>query len=638
MHQEQEKAEAENDGTFQSQPGDPGGESGLENERTMNEVQEIQDAASEVEKGVEEGGETEGEVLGKEEGEEETRDEGGEIIIHVSDLHPSISEEEERKSCQSPREEVITETTTSSPNPDPPPHPSQRGQQRSRGSHLTKRDKKIIEKIRSYYEAAAEAEEDEAEEKEEEDEDHDDERGEGLTQTRRNSFSQIPSGLVKESVSRFDMSGHQGEPESGRCKCETTEAIDREADPEIPSVTPLSADLESDVQAEKQISSLDFDAESQASTEIQDKETPNQLNLQSSPNRPVEEEAEILGEDGKVCKGPSEEALEEQKTSVMATGEPGGHSQRGEEPTITEQHKCTDKPITTSAGNPVVMNGHEPNPAGLAEPNESHIEPPTPLPATEQCQKTEAKAQSTKHRDLERTSWNLEGLPSQIKVGRWSRQSRIVTANRVLFEGMRSDVAGIGLFEAGPVVDSMLMENSERILSKVQTMARMYSAKASTMKVPLHQKRASNVWNLSWDSGRPSGYSTQTQTESQSIQSQTQIQNPTKYRQQTQHQKEVSQSETHSETKVQSQTVTQTGQQSQIQNKTQLWSQTHYQSQNQTKTYSQYQTQTTSREDWMIQERTIKRAESLTNGTSSKYNDLISCRVDHKITGYHCNP
>ncbi|KAK9520403.1 hypothetical protein VZT92_020293 [Zoarces viviparus] len=610
MHQEQEKAEAENDGTFQSQPGDPGGESGLENERSMNEVQEIQDAASEVEKGVEEGGETEDEVLGKEEGEEETRDEGGEIIIDASDLHPSISEEEERKSCQSPREEVITETTSSSPNPDPPLHPSQRGQQRSRGSHLTKRDKKIIEKIRSYYEAAAEAEEDESEEKEEEDKDHDDERGEGVTQRRRNSFSQIPSGLVKESVSLFDVSGHQGEPESGRCKCEATEAIDKEADPQISSITPLSADLKSDVQAEKPISSLDFDAESQTSTEIQDKETSNQLNLQSSPNRPVEEEVEILGEDGKVCKGPSEKALEEQQTSVMATGEPGGHSQPGEEPTITEQHKCTDEPIKTSAGNPLVMNGHghEPKPAGLVEPNEIHIEPPTPLPATEQCQKTEAKAQSTKHSDLERTSWNLEGLPSQIKVGRWSRQSRIVTANRVLFEGMRSDVAGIGLFEAGPVVDSMLMENSERILSKVQTMARMYSAKASTMKVPLHQKRASNVWNQSWGSGRPSGYSTQTQTESQSIQSQTQIQNSTKYRQQTQHQKEVSQSETHSETKVQSQTVTQTGQQSQIQNKSQLWSQTHYQSQNQTKTYSQYQTQTMSQE-----ERTIKRAESLTN-------------------------
>ncbi|XP_074497072.1 uncharacterized protein LOC141771067 [Sebastes fasciatus] len=181
---------------------------------------------------------------------------------------------------------------------------------------------------------------------------------------------------------------------------------------------------------------------------------------------------------------------------------------------------------------------------------------------------------------------------------------------------MGSDVAGIGLFEASPVVDPMLMENSERILSKVQTLARMYSAKASTMKVPLHQKRASAVWN---QSGRLSGLSTQTENQTQ-VQSQTQMQTPTKYRQQTQYQTEVHQSDansetkcrtqTHSEAKVQSQIVTQTRQQSQLQTK----SQTHYQSQNQNKTYSQYQTQTMSREDQTIQEeRMIKTAESLTN-------------------------
>ncbi|KAK7881938.1 hypothetical protein WMY93_028112 [Mugilogobius chulae] len=36
------------------------------------------------------------------------------------------------------------------------------------------------------------------------------------------------------------------------------------------------------------------------------------------------------------------------------------------------------------------------------------------------------------------------------KVGRWSRHSRIVSANRALFEGMASDVERIGIFEAGP--------------------------------------------------------------------------------------------------------------------------------------------------------------------------------------------
>ncbi|XP_054455178.1 serine/arginine repetitive matrix protein 2 [Anoplopoma fimbria] len=616
MHQEQEQAEMESDSTFQSQTGDPGGESSLENEKITTEVQEIQDAESEVETGVEGEGETEGEVLGKEEEEEKTKDEGeGESSIHALDLHPSIPAEEERRSCPPPREEVITETTTSSTNPDPPHPPTQRIHPRSRGSHLTKRDKKIIEKIRSYYEAAAEAEEEEAEEVED-----DGERGEGVSPRRRNSFSQIPSGVVKESVSRFDISGHQGEPESGRCKCETTEAIDGEIDPERSSITQLSA--ENDGQAEKPTSSLDFDAEGQTCTKIQDEETPNQVDLQSTPNRPDGEEAEIQDNNGKVCKGPSEETIEEEPTSVDDARETGENSHPEEEPTITKQYQCTDEPIQTSAGNPAVMNGHEPIQAGLADPNRSHNEPPTPPPATEQLKETETKSQSpwtrTKHRDLERTIGNLESLPSQIKVGRWSRQSRIVSANRVLFEDMGSDVAGIGLFEAGPVVDPLLMENSERILSKVQTMARMYSAKAGTMKVPLHQKRASNVWNQSWASGRPSGYLTQTQTESQSTQSQTQIQNPTKYQLQTQNQKEVGQSETkygsqtHSGTKAQSQTLTQTRLQSQIQNKSQMWSQTHCQ--NQTKIYSQYQTKTTSREDQTIQEeRTIKGTESLTN-------------------------
>ncbi|KAJ0022551.1 hypothetical protein NQD34_010041 [Periophthalmus magnuspinnatus] len=66
------------------------------------------------------------------------------------------------------------------------------------------------------------------------------------------------------------------------------------------------------------------------------------------------------------------------------------------------------------------------------------------------------------------------------RVGRWSRHSRIVSANRALFEGMASDVERIGLFEASPVVlDLVLLENSERILNKVQTLARMYSAKAN---------------------------------------------------------------------------------------------------------------------------------------------------------------
>ncbi|XP_078103280.1 uncharacterized protein LOC144515955 isoform X1 [Sander vitreus] len=617
MQQEQERAELEKDSKLQGQTGASGEENDLE-----NEVQELPDATSEVEKGVEEAGGSQEEVLEKEKEEEKTGDEGeGESIIPgaTSDLHPSISEEEEREnssSCLSQREEVNPETTTSSPNPELPHHPIPRCQPPTRGSHLTKRDKKIIEKIRSYYEAAAEAEENEAEEE--------GEQGEGVASRRRNSFSQIPSGLVKESVSRFDVNGPQGQS-----NYETTEAFDQETDQEtepysptgpISSPTLPSADAENDGRADEPISSLDFDVEdptSPTSSVIQDKETPNKvgLNLESNPNMPVGQEADIQDMNGKVCKEVLEEK-QEVETRVVASEENGGNAPQGQGPSVTKQSKCGDEIIKTSAGNQAVMNRHQPNPA---EPNGSHKEPPTPLPPTEQCIKTETKTDSTwtrtKHRDLARTSGNLEGLPSQIKVGRWSRHSRIVTANRVLFEGMGSDVAGIGLFEATPVVDPMLMENSDRILSKVQTLARMYSAKASTMKVPLHQKRASAAWNQTWDYSRLSGHSSQTQTESQAqVHSLTQLHKPIKYQQQKQYHMEVSQShthskskygtKTHSETKVQSQTITQTRQQSQIQTKTQ----------NQTKIYSQYQTQTMSREDQTTQEkRIIKRAESLKN-------------------------
>ncbi|XP_055022708.1 proteoglycan 4-like [Boleophthalmus pectinirostris] len=62
-----------------------------------------------------------------------------------------------------------------------------------------------------------------------------------------------------------------------------------------------------------------------------------------------------------------------------------------------------------------------------------------------------------------------KGAAKAGKAGPWSRHSRIVSANRALFEGMASDVERMGLFEASPVVDPVLLENSERILNKVQT-------------------------------------------------------------------------------------------------------------------------------------------------------------------------
>ncbi|XP_041851116.1 pleckstrin homology domain-containing family G member 3 isoform X2 [Melanotaenia boesemani] len=446
-----------------------------ENE-TTDEVQEVLDATSSVE--------TQGETQAGMDETEEGKEGGDEDDLTISPspitkLHPSISAEED---IEISKKEIKREVPTSSQHPDLHHHPIQRGPSSTRGPHLTKRDKKIIEKIRSYYEAAAEAEEDEAEEGEDLGE-------EGFTR-RRNSFSQIPSGLVKESVSRFSVERHQGDPESRQGKHEGPSS----------SSSSLPADADSDGEADKPVSSTDVDAESPIPDVMQDKESPAEADqiLRSDLNSLVEEDTEDI------CKRSAEEE-EERKMSVVITGDQDGKSPDGEDPFESKQFKTKEevKPRSVSGGH---------------ETNQESSGPPL---SQEQCPKNkQTKAQSTwsraKIRDLD-TSGSLDGLPSQIKVGRWSRHSRTVTDNRALFEGMASDVTGIGFFEANPVVDPSLLENSERILSKVQTLAQMYSAKANSMKVPLHQKRAGSVRNQTWVSARVSGHSqSKTQTQGQS--------------------------------------------------------------------------------------------------------------------------
>ncbi|XP_071387927.1 serine-rich adhesin for platelets-like isoform X2 [Centroberyx affinis] len=690
VQQEQDGAKMEDDSPLQSQTGGSREEEeSLENERTTNGVQETLDETVQVEKGEEKDRETETEGMESREGkEEERRNEGDrESTISTpiplssplltSNLHPSIPAEKEREqdgSSDAPTVEGTAEAA-SPPRPELLHRPVQSPPPPKRGSHLTKSDKKIIEKIRSYYEAAAEAGDEEEQEE-----------GQGggeeevAASRRRNSFSQIPSGLVKESVSRFDVCGHQGEPESGRSECGIVETMNREVDREVTPSSPatptspslLSVDGQNDGQADKSISSMDGETEGQTSpvksttsTIMQGSENENQVgqNLQSNPSRPVGEEVEILDKSEEVCmeevKEREKEGCEEREEGKTATGAEVGtpplRTKQEEGKSIAKEDKHRDETAKTSTRNQPVVNGHGPTHTGPAEPKGSHKEPAIALPpTTNQCQKIETKTQSsctrTKSKDLANPSGNLEGLPSQIKVGRWSRHSRIVSANRALFEGTGPDVAGIGLFEAGPVVDPALMENSERILSKVQTLAQMYSAKASTMKVPLHQKRGCAGRTQTWASARldaptPNQIKSQTQ-----VQYQTQTQTQTKYWQQTPYENQASkmvtnkqaktvtetklyQSQTRAEAKHQSKTYTQTKyetqtqtrQQTQIQSKNQTRSQTQtqYQSQTQTKAYSQYQTHTTSQyqhqDDQRIQEeekkeeRMINRAESLTN-------------------------
>ncbi|KAM9317870.1 uncharacterized protein KZ484_022305 [Pholidichthys leucotaenia] len=571
LQQEQEKEEMDSATALQSPMG--------ENETVVNEVQEDPDKTSYIQNGV-----VEEVVMDNDKEQKKTSDdEAGNSIIPSSsslDLHSSIIAEGHSKNGHLLREEADTCIS----NPDVCHHPIQRQPPATRISHLTKRDKKIIEKIRSYYEAAAE-------EAEAEDED---ELKDGTGSRRRNSFSHIPSGLVKESVSKFNM----GETDSGPSRYEGTEALDRETLKETESCSstgtvsspPLrSRDAGGNGQADTPISSLDStdrveedSNKSAASTVVPEKDTPSQVvqSLMSHQNKPAEK-TEIPDRNGNICKRSLEEKTEE-KDNVVDTEDQNGTSPEGEGPSTTKEYQHRGEANQEGLINQAIVNGH----AGPEKTNGSQKEPSTPL-------KSEPKNHNSWSisKNPAKTIVSLESLPSQIKVGRWSRPSRIVTDNRALFEGMASDVAGIGLFEASPAVDPVLMENSDRILSKVQTLARMYSAKASTMKVPLHQKRASTIRNQSCVSARFSGFSTQTP-----VQSQAQM-----------WQRETSQSDIHTKIKCGTQTNSETQTTEQIN----LQSEICIKAQSYTGTCSQ--TQLLSIETKIIQEESLpKRTVSLT--------------------------
>ncbi|KAM4627696.1 uncharacterized protein ACJ7VT_002650 [Polymixia lowei] len=638
---EQDRAKMEEEGREE--------EEGTEMEESLNTVQETLDETSQAEDIEESDGETRGgETDSTEKKEEERREEGeGESTVTTptplsspllpSDPHPSILAEKES-------EEVVGSDQPGE-QPDPLRLPIQSPPPPKRGFHLTRSDKKIIEKIRSYYEAAAGA-------VEEEEEEEGDEEEVGPPR-RRNSFSQIPSGLVRESVSRFGVRGQQGEPVGRPDECGTVKTPERERDgvtdkdversaPSPPASLPVSLAGQKDGEVDRPITSMDGHSDGQASP------AQSTTNLQLNSITSDREESESSEQIGEVCT----EEMKERETSAVTEAEEEHsllHTRQEEGKPTTKEDKHGDETKTSIQPEPV-LNRNGTSPVELAALNGSHKEPTEVLPSVNQPKKTETRAQpgwtrtQTRDRDLTNPSGSLEGLPSQIKVGRWSRHSRIVSANRALFEGSGSDIAGIGFrFEAGPVVDPAVMENSERILSKVQTLARMYSAKASTMKVPLHQKRACVSQSTTWASARPGGvtqnqnqrqtqlqYHTQTQTQTKHwhrSQSQNQCQNKLEANRQTQA-KTVTETKSH-----QTQTQTETKYQPNSKYDTQPRTETKYHSQTathtryqtQTRVYNQYQTQTDPvpqnqhrdermmKEEERKEERLIKRAESLTN-------------------------
>lgn len=458
-------------------------------EMTSNEVQEIPDATRPLEQ------------THNEEAEEEEA-EGKSLLnpFSSSNLPPSVSAEE--------MSEISRDLTKDTESKHLYHHLIQRCHP-PRGSHLTKRDKKIIEKIRSYYEAAAEAEEEEREGQEE--------LRDEVPSRRRNSFSHIPTGLVKESVSRFSMGGQHEEPVSVHFKHDCEEAEQETESRSSAGPTSVSVKSNCDEGVDQTIPFLNSEPEEPIVCDgIQDKESPTQagLNPESSPNRLIEEETEIqdLTEEN-YGKSLEKRVLETEWENFVEVIKPKIEDLLEKEAsTLSEESKSTEEAKPSAVDQPV-SNGHA---LKQAEPLRSGTESSACLTQEQKSQISKSQSTWSKYqiRDQAGTKENLKGFTSQVKVGRWSRHSRIVTANRALFEGMASDVTGIGLFESNPVVDPVLMENSERILSKVQTLAQMYSAKASTMKVLLHQKQASTVWTQSWTSARLTGRPTWNQDRS----------------------------------------------------------------------------------------------------------------------------
>lgn len=398
-----------------------------------------------------------------EENDEEEKKKTDDEEEGVSEIHDpqssSISAEEQDENSERPA--LLAKATRSQD----PLHQSQRHQSTTGGPQISRWDKTIIEKIRSYYEAAAKAGEgDNVEEV----------LGEGTPLRRRNSFSEIPSGLVKESVSQFNVGEHQWEEQ-------TNTKSPRRGYP----LAPLSPE-----KANQPVTSLDLDAVCV---------TPDQ----KTPNREgsVKEEAEILDRHTRVCNKPPNDGLqdeEEEKHKSIQWGVP-----------TTNHHQC---PNETSPGNLDVLNVHEPNKAPAIEPCGSNKEQSRePVAHREIGKITGSRTDSFLNRNGDKQLANSYRSPSHKKTGRWSHHSRIASANRVLFKAMGSDVAGIGLFEASPVVDQVLIENSARILSRVQTLALMYSAKVGTMKVPLHQKQSDTAMKPLMSLNRPSAPQNQSQ-------------------------------------------------------------------------------------------------------------------------------
>lgn len=284
-------------------------------------------------------------------------------------------------------------------------------------SLLTKSNRQIIEKIRNYYEAA------------------------DITDSqipRRNSISHIPSGMVKESVSRFNVVSRQEdlcESVTGHSVVDDSELNHVSHLPEAGEEILIPADLPAD-----RTDLGDTRTESYACMEVCSKVSDTEIHTCS----------ELM----KIWKG-----KEKREFSVHTEMQ---NKQNIKRKGSTEE-ECRNSVSSKSDKDEVLTEGDD------SEHNRKEI--------TKLTSQTVQSESTVPYASLER-------LSSQIKVSECSKRTKEILSND-LYKGT-PDVMGMGLFEGG--VNPCLSENSEKILSKVQMLVRMYSDKAASIKMPLHKR------------------------------------------------------------------------------------------------------------------------------------------------------
>ncbi|XP_048837651.1 uncharacterized protein LOC125712064 isoform X2 [Brienomyrus brachyistius] len=308
------------------------------------------------------------------------------------------------------------QTTESSKNCLPRPLTTEKNE-----SSQTKSNRQIIEKIRNYYEAAE------------------------ITDSqipRRNSISHIPSGMVKESVSRLNVVSQQED------LCESVTGRSDVDDSEHDHVSPLPEEI---------LIPADLPADW---TDLADAHTESYACREVCSEVP-DTESHTCSELMKIWK-------EKEKRECSAHTEMQNR-QNIKRKSSTEE-ECSVG-IFAKCRNSVSSKDDKMDPEVLTEGDDSEQ---NLKEITKQTVQSESAVPCT----------NLEGLSSQIKVSKCSIRTKDILSKN-LYKGS-PDVMGMGLFEGG--VNPCLSENSEKILSKVQMLVRMYSDKAASIKMPLHKR------------------------------------------------------------------------------------------------------------------------------------------------------